>query len=61
MANIKKRKNILLGSNLSQQDYQRKEREIERAENEEIREVKEDIFNKFCASRINGNIFIKHA
>lgn len=53
-AQLKKRWLNLKNSNLSEQDYRKKEKELQKAELDEVREIKEDIYNKLCASKIKG-------
>lgn len=51
---MKKRWLNLKNSNLSEQEYKKKEKALQKGELDEIREIKEDIYNKLCASKIRG-------
>ena len=51
---IKKRQLNLNSSNLTEQEYRKKQKEIVKAGDTEIREIKEDLYNKLCASKIKG-------
>jgi len=44
----------LQGSNLSQQEYQKKEKELIKAEKEEIEDVKNNLINRLSVSKIKG-------
>lgn len=44
----------LKNSNLAEQEYRKKEKALQKAELDEIREIKEDIYNKLCSSKIKG-------
>eukprot|EP01016_Furgasonia_blochmanni_P035860 TRINITY_DN4018_c0_g1_i3.p2 TRINITY_DN4018_c0_g1~~TRINITY_DN4018_c0_g1_i3.p2 ORF type:complete len:333 (-),score=94.71 TRINITY_DN4018_c0_g1_i3:214-1212(-) len=52
--NLKKRWYSLKTSNISEVEYRKKERDLKKAEQDEMQEIKEDIFNKLCSSRIKG-------
>jgi hypothetical protein len=51
---LKKKWLNLKNSNLSEQEYRKKEKALKESEQNELREIKEDIYNKFCASKIRG-------
>ena len=51
---IKKRQLNLNSSNLTEQEYRKKQKEIVKVGDTEIREIKEDLYNKLCASKIKG-------
>jgi len=53
-AQIKKRWYVLKNSNLAEQEYRKQQKALEKSELDEIRELKEDIYNKLCASKIRG-------
>lgn len=51
---MKKRWQNLGSSNLSEKDYKMKKEELQKSESDEIRDIKEDIYNKLCSSKIRG-------
>jgi len=53
-AQIKKRQLNLKNSNLTEQEYRKKQKEIGIAGESETREIKEDLYNKLCASKVKG-------
>lgn len=54
MSFIRKKKNSLQGSNLSQQEFLRRTKELLNAEQEETTDVKESILSRLATSRIKG-------
>jgi len=44
----------LKNSNLAEQEYRKKEKALQKSELDEIREIKEEIYNKLCSSKIRG-------
>lgn len=53
-AQLKKRWLNLKNSNLSEIEYRKKEKELKQSEQSEIHDIKEDIYNKLCASKTKG-------
>ena len=51
---IRKKRTTLQGSNLSQQEYQKKEKDLLKTEKEEIEEVKSNLINRLSSSKIKG-------
>ena len=51
---IRKKRTTLQGSNLSQQEYLKKEKELLKIEKEEIEEVKSSIISRLSSSKIKG-------
>lgn len=51
---IRKKRTTLQGSNLSQQEYLKKEKELLKVEKEEIEELKNNLITRLSASKIKG-------
>eukprot|EP01017_Pseudomicrothorax_dubius_P035996 TRINITY_DN5111_c0_g1_i8.p1 TRINITY_DN5111_c0_g1~~TRINITY_DN5111_c0_g1_i8.p1 ORF type:complete len:352 (+),score=60.29 TRINITY_DN5111_c0_g1_i8:379-1434(+) len=51
---LKRRWHSLKTTNLSEEEYRQKEKELQRTEAQEVSELKEDIFNRLCSSKIKG-------
>ena len=52
--NLKKRWLALKNSNVTEQEYRQKEKELKTAEVDEIDEIREDVYNKLCGAQIVG-------
>mgnify|MGYP000899147557 FL=1 len=45
---------MLKNSNMSEQEYRQKEKELKAAEVDEMNEIREDVYNKLCGAKIAG-------